>query len=121
MAEHGAPQCDAFLSAAFGILGKRWNGVILGMLAQGDAGFAELSRGLAGAISDSVLSARLHELTDLGLVSRVVMAGPPVGVRYSLTEAGQALIPALDALGSWARVHLSPGDVPAAGSVPARD
>jgi DNA-binding HxlR family transcriptional regulator len=121
MTEHQSPQCDAFLSAAFGILGKRWNGVILGMLAQSDAGFAELSRGMDGAISDSVLSTRLHELTELGLLTRLVLPGPPVAVRYSLTEAGQALIPALDALGSWARGHLSTALVPAAESVPGAD
>lgn len=111
---HG-PQCDAGLSAAFEILGKRWNGVILGVLAEGDAGFADLSRGLSGAISDSVLSARLAELTELGLVGRVVIDGPPVAVRYSLTASGRALIPALDAIGAWAKHHLQ-AEAPTAAS-----
>jgi len=102
---HG-PRCDAALSAAFEILGKRWNGVILGVLAEDDARFADLSRGLGGAISDSMLSSRLAELTDLGLISRVVIDGPPVSVRYSLTTAGRALIPSLNSLGEWAQGHL---------------
>jgi len=101
------PHCDASLSAAFEILGKRWNGVILGVLAEDDARFADLSRGLSGAISDSVLSSRLAELTEFGLVERVVIDGPPVAVRYSLSDAGRALIPALDALAGWARDHLA--------------
>jgi DNA-binding HxlR family transcriptional regulator len=107
MAGCDGPHCDAALSAAFEILGKRWNGVILGVLAEGDARFADLSRGLSGAISDSVLSSRLAELAELGLVERNVLEGPPVSVRYSLSEAGRALIPALGALGAWARDHLA--------------
>lgn len=107
-AEHG-PRCDAALSAAFEILGKRWNGVILGVLAEDDARFADLSRGLGGSISDSMLSARLAELTELGLISRVVVEGPPVSVRYSLTASGRALIPALNSLGTWAQDHLQLG------------
>ncbi len=104
---HGSPHCDASLSAAFGILGKRWNGVILGLLAEGDARFADLSRGLEVAISDSVLSSRLAELTELGLIERHVIDGPPVSVRYSLSDSGTALIPALDALAAWASSYLS--------------
>jgi DNA-binding HxlR family transcriptional regulator len=100
-------QCDASLSAAFGILGKRWNGVILGVLAEGDARFADLARGL-GAVSDSMLSSRLSELGEMGLVERVVIEGPPVAVRYSLTDSGRALIPALNAVADWARLHLEP-------------
>lgn len=106
-AEHG-PQCDAWLSAAFEILGKRWNGVILGVLAEGDAGFTDLRRGLSGRISDSVLASRLAELTELGLIERVAPSGPPAGARYALTPAGRALIPTLTALADWARTHLAP-------------
>ena len=55
--EHEPRSCDASLSRAFEFLGKRWNGVLLGTLIQGPAGFAELKRGLG--ISDSMLSDRL--------------------------------------------------------------
>jgi DNA-binding HxlR family transcriptional regulator len=106
--DHSGPSCDAALSSAFTILGKRWNGVILGVLADGGAGFADLSRGLGSQISDSMLSGRLTELAEMGLIERAVAPGPPVSVRYSLTPGGRALIPALDALASWARLHLAP-------------
>jgi DNA-binding HxlR family transcriptional regulator len=62
--EHEPRACDAALSRAFEFLGKRWNGVLLGTLIQGPAGFAELKRGLG--ISDSMLSDRLLELTRAG-------------------------------------------------------
>jgi len=97
--------CDAALARAFGFLGKRWNGMLLGTLVQGPAGFAELRRAVAG-ISDSVLSERLAELCAAGLVQRTVEEGPPVAVTYQVTAAGAALVPALDALSSWAEANL---------------
>jgi DNA-binding HxlR family transcriptional regulator len=57
-----------------------------------------------------VLSARLCELAQFGLVGRVVIDGPPLAVRYSLTKAGRALVPTLEALGEWARIYLQPSD-----------
>ncbi|MER5705667.1 helix-turn-helix domain-containing protein [Micromonospora sp. NPDC002296] len=97
--------CDGGLTRAFAFLGKRWNGVLLGTLAHGPAGFAELTRALKG-ISESVLSDRLGELARVGLVRRTVRQGPPLGVSYELTERGAAVLPALDALARWAHENL---------------
>ena len=66
--------CDAALVRAFSFLGKRWNGVILGSLVYGEAGFSELKRRVEG-ISDSVLSDRLSELQD----GRTDCSNGPVG------------------------------------------
>ena len=79
--------------------------MILGTLAHGPAGFAELRRGVGG-ISDSVLSERLTELACAGLVARRVNDGPPVTVDYRLTPAGEALLPVLGELTIWARDNL---------------
>lgn len=103
--EHTAHTCDAALSHAFALLGKRWSGVILGSLMEGPAGFADLRRA-TGGISDSVLSERLGELSTAGLVEREVDPGPPVAVRYRLAPPGEALVPVLRDLGDWARDHL---------------
>lgn len=105
-ASHTAPACDAALVKAFSFLGKRWNGVILGTLTHGPAGFADLSRRIDG-IGDSTLSERLSELQGAGLVTRLVAPGPPVTVTYQLTGAGDALLPALHALGAWAAANLA--------------
>jgi len=96
---------DAALVAAFAVLGKRWNGVLLGALETGSASFSELRRSLGG-ISDTVLSDRLTELTHCELISREVDGGPPVAVRYRLTDRGQALMPALNKLIGWSRENL---------------
>lgn len=96
---------DAALARAFEFLGKRWNGVVLGVLSSGPAGFRELSRAVGG-ISDSVLSDRLADLAAAGLVVRTVDEGPPVSVSYALTERGRALIPALEQIALWSEEHL---------------
>jgi DNA-binding HxlR family transcriptional regulator len=92
---------------AFDLLGKRWTGVLLGTLSDGPSGFRALAGAVEG-VSDSMLSERLRELTDAGLVARTVTGGPPVSVTYDLTEAGRALLPALEQISRWAEVHLPP-------------
>jgi DNA-binding HxlR family transcriptional regulator len=100
-------RADAGLARAFDLLGKRWTGVVLGTLSGGPAGFRTLARAVEG-VSDSVLADRLGELTNAGLVIRTVAEGPPVSVAYALTEAGRALLPALEQISRWAEEHLPP-------------
>mgnify|MGYP003585018025 CR=1 FL=1 len=102
---HEPRACDGALARAFKFLGKRWSGIILGTLIGGAASFSELRRAVSG-ISDSVLSDRLGELVKAGLVQRTVDDGPPISVAYELTQAGQALLPALEALTTWAAENL---------------
>jgi DNA-binding HxlR family transcriptional regulator len=64
--------------------------------------YAELGKAVPG-LSDRLLSQRLRELEEEGLVRRVVEVGTPVRVTYSLTEAGQQLDPVLSELKTWAR------------------
>ena len=87
----------------------RWNGVILATLIPGPLGFADLRRAVGG-ISDSVLSERLSRLARTGLVDRYVDEGPPLSVEYRLTGAGQALLPALEELSTWASENLPVAD-----------
>jgi DNA-binding HxlR family transcriptional regulator len=101
---------DASLVRAFDLLGKRWTGVLLGTLRGGPVGFRALARAVPG-ISDSVLSDRLGELTEAGLLARTVAEGPPVSVTYTLTKAGRALLPALEQIRRWAERHLTTPDV----------
>jgi DNA-binding HxlR family transcriptional regulator len=102
---HEPKACDGALVRAFGFLGKRWNGMIIGVLSEGPTTFTGLRRAVVG-ISDSVLSDRLTELARAGLVQRSVDEGPPVAVSYQLTEAGASLRPVLDQLATWAATAL---------------
>lgn len=97
--------CDAAVTLAFSVLGKRWNGMIVSSLGGGPSTFVSLRRAVSG-ISDTVLSDRLAELAEAGLVARSVDAGPPVTVSYSLTDGGRGLLPILDQLGTWASENL---------------
>jgi DNA-binding HxlR family transcriptional regulator len=102
-----ARECDERLTQAFTLLGKRWSGVILGLLLQGPARFAVLARTIPG-ISERMLSDRLNELTRAGLIDRTVLDGPPLGVLYQLTESGRAIGPGLLTLGEWAERYMVP-------------
>lgn len=102
---HHLPVCDRDLTLAFALLGKRWNGVIVGTLAAGPAGFADIARAIPG-LSDSMLADRLRELTALGIVARSVSNGPPISVAYQLSVAGQALVPVLRDMAAWAHQYL---------------
>lgn len=99
--------CDAAVSLAFTILGKRWNGMIIDALGAGALTFAAVRRAVPG-ISDAVLSDRLAELAEVTLVSRTVDPGPPVAVSYALTPGGKELLPVLAQLGRWASSNLQP-------------
>jgi len=105
-ADEEIQMCDAAVTLAFSVLGKRWNGMIVSSLGGGPSTFVALRRAVAG-ISDTVLSDRLAELADAGLVARTVEAGPPVTVSYALTPSGEGLLPILDQLGRWASANLA--------------
>jgi DNA-binding HxlR family transcriptional regulator len=98
-------RADEALVRAFDLLGKRWTGVILGTLRGGPGGFRSLARAVDG-ISDSMLSDRLGDLVGAGLVTRTVREGPPLSVTYALTDAGRALLPALELITRWAEGYL---------------
>ena len=106
-----AHECDERLTRVFTLLGKRWSGVILGLLLQGPARFAVLARTIPG-ISERMLSDRLNELAKAGLIDRTVLDGPPLGVIYQLTEGGRAIGPGLLRLGEWAERYMAPAARP---------
>jgi len=88
--------------AAIELIGKRWTGAILSALAEQPLRFGELVRAVPG-LSDRLLSQRLRELEEEGLVKREVEAGAPVRVTYSLTDKGAELRPAIEEPRAWAR------------------
>jgi DNA-binding HxlR family transcriptional regulator len=91
----------SYTEDAFQVLGKRWTGLIVDLLLQRPARFNELVRAIP-QLSKRVLIERLAELQAIDLAAREVDEGPPVAVTYRLTERGQALRPAMDALRVWA-------------------
>ena len=84
------------------ILEGRWKLVILFHLFGGAVRrFSDLERAIPG-ISQKMLIQQLRQLEADGVVRRIVHPQVPPKVEYCLTDWGQALCPALDALLRWA-------------------
>ncbi len=85
---------------ALDLLGERWALLIVRDLLLGPKRFTDLQLGLPGA-GPNVLSQRLRDLQEVGVVRRRTLA-PPAGSRvYELTEWGAELEPVVTSLGLW--------------------
>jgi len=82
------------------VLGDRWTPLVVRELSVGSTGFNEIHRGIP-RISRTLLSERLRTMARRGLVQREPATRGNT-VRYTLTDAGQALVPIVWAIGSWA-------------------
>lgn len=87
------------LALAAELLCRRWTLLVVSRLLDGCATFTEIQQGVP-RISPSLLSARLGELEDAGLVVREPREGGH-GHRYALTESGRALDSIVMDLAAW--------------------
>ena len=88
----------------------RWKLVILFHLFGGRImRFSDLERAIPG-ISQKMLIQQLRQMEGDGIVRRIVHHQVPPKVEYALTDWGQALCPALDALLTWAANRPEAGD-----------
>ena len=85
------------LTECMALLGGTWTPNVIWYLSAEPRRFSELRSDIP-AISAKVLSGRLHELEDKGVVSRKVMPTSPPSVEYSLTALGRELVPAIEAI-----------------------
>ncbi len=84
------------------LIGRRWTGAILFVMLRTRCRFATL-RAAIPDITDRMLSERLQELEQEGIVARSVVPHTPVRVEYSLTKKGRALGKAIGAISDWAQ------------------
>jgi len=88
------------IARALDAVGDRWALLVVRELIFGPKRFIQLRHGLPG-VSPNVLSQRLRDLEDAGVVRRDVL-GPPADVPvYELTARGLALEPVLLELARW--------------------
>ena len=85
---------------SFDLLGKRWSALIVQDLIGGPRRFREILGDL-GRINDKVLSQRLKELEERGIVERRLFPEVPVRVEYSLTNKGRGLAGVINAMEQW--------------------
>jgi DNA-binding HxlR family transcriptional regulator len=93
------------VEAALKILEGRWKLVILFHLFGGKVlRYSDLER-LIPNITQKMLGQQLRQMEADGIVVRKAYPQVPPRVEYSLTEWGQALCPALDAILKWAELR----------------
>ncbi|MFC5466552.1 winged helix-turn-helix transcriptional regulator [Lederbergia graminis] len=90
--------CPRF-EKAMSILGQRWSGLIIYQLLNGPQRFCTVEAAMP--ISARVLSERLKDLEQEGIVLRQVYPETPVRIEYSLTEKGLALAPLMKEIEKW--------------------
>jgi DNA-binding HxlR family transcriptional regulator len=85
-------------------IGGRWKSLILYHLLSGTKRYGELKKSIPN-ITEKMLIQQLRQLEADQLIERKVMPVLPPHVEYSLTDAGNALAPILDAMCKWANVY----------------
>lgn len=100
------PQLCQKFHRASELVGRRWTGAIIYVLLRARCRFATLREAIPD-ITDRMLSERLQELEQEGIVERTVVPDMPVRVEYALTEKGRALVRAFDALSQWAETWVT--------------
>lgn len=102
---HPPELCTRFHRASE-LIGRRWTGAIIFLLLKmPSARFAAL-RDAIPDITDRMLSERLQELEDEGIVERTVVPDTPVRVEYSLSKKGRALAEAIGSIADWAERYI---------------
>ncbi|MBZ5749251.1 MULTISPECIES: winged helix-turn-helix transcriptional regulator [Metabacillus] len=92
--------CPRF-EKAMGILSQRWTGLIIYQLLSGPQRFSTIETSIG--ITGRVLSDRLKDLENQGIVNREVYAETPVRIEYSLTDKGFSLEPLLREIEKWSQ------------------
>jgi DNA-binding HxlR family transcriptional regulator len=95
------PALCAQFHRAIELIGRRWTGAMIFVLLKSRCRFATL-RDAIPDITDRMLSDRIQELEEEGIIERTVVPETPVRVEYALTRKGRALGAAINAVTEWA-------------------
>lgn len=91
------PPYSCPLSECMSLLGGAWTPNIIWCLSAGPRRFGELRADIP-AISAKVLTSRLRDLEEKGVLWRRVMPTSPPSVEYGLTDLGAEFMPAIQAI-----------------------
>jgi len=89
------PGCP--MAACMAVLGGAWTPSLVWKLSGDPRRFGELQRDIPG-ISPKMLTTRLRELEEKGVVVREVVPSSPPSVEYSLSELGRELVPVINTI-----------------------
>lgn len=96
--EHNMKECP--INHTFKLVGKKFTMLIIrNMIHRDHRRFNQLLE--IEDINAKVLSARLKEMEEDGLIERKIYPDKPVRIEYTITEKGRALAPILDQLSAF--------------------
>lgn len=87
---------------AMDVLNGKWKVVILSRLKDRPYRYGELRTAIPN-MSDKMLTERLKDLEEIGLIERSVSANGTKEIIYTITERGLSAGPALESLSEWGR------------------
>ncbi len=91
------PPSTCPLTECMKLLSGAWTPNVIWYLSEGARRFSELRADIP-RISAKVLSARLREMEEKGVITSAVMPTSPPSTEYTLTPLGRELLPAIEAI-----------------------
>ena len=85
-------------------IGSKWNSLIIYYLGKRTMRFGELRKLIPG-VTQKVLTQKLKELVDYGIINRKIYSEIPPKVEYSLTDEGVGLLPILKLACVWGKLY----------------
>ena len=103
MARKYGLQCP--VARTLDVIGDRWTILILrDLIREGPCRFQDFERSLPG-LTPAVLSARLKDLEESGVIESQLYNERPPRQEYRLTEKGRQLGPVLLAMKNWGEIY----------------
>ena len=87
------------------IIGGKWKPSIIHRIRTDRNRYSLLLKSIP-EISKQTLTNQLRELEADGVISRIIFPEIPPRVEYSITEFGATLLPIIDSMYQWAKVHM---------------
>jgi len=93
------------IETTFKIIGKRWTVLVIREILRGNTQFNRFMENIKG-ISPKVLTERLRELEEMGIISRRIVSKYPLRVEYTLTDMGRGFEPVLLSAASFSMTYM---------------
>ena len=87
------------------IIGGKWKPSIIHRIRTDRNRYSLLLKSIP-EISKQTLTNQLRELEADGVISRIIFPEIPPRVEYSITEFGATLLPIIESMYQWAKVHM---------------
>ena len=87
------------------IIGGKWKPSIIHRIRTDRNRYSLLLKSIP-EISKQTLTNQLRKLEADGVISRIIFPEIPPRVEYSITEFGATLLPIIDSMYQWAKVHM---------------